>query len=469
ARQVFLHSLVGGYGTGSLNSFKNFLDIKILQRIIFPANRDLLSRVGMEGWNLEKNLNFILSAAYAAILGCGAARILLRSANLRILAFLLFWILVALLPTYQIWFISPNLVGSRLFFLSSAPMTLLLAFLALPAIDALNSKAVKAISCVGSLALIVVVSIWSYWLNFDMQAWTGAARSLQNFSEQLLNKIENSDASSKCLMLNLPSDYSGAGIVACQNYLKIMMKPPLTKSDYSSRVFAFEPPPLSQNYDYSEGLQSQLENDPKLKVFTWTPATGLSEPGKITEWHPAQTDNPTWNFDAKNERSRYIEISKDNESNYLSATISNAKEITKEGSAELKEHPNDSAFVLSTASGIRIKPTQSGVILLFQKDKISPLKQRVAEIKAKVLTGKAPPIALLWLPSGESENNSRAQINSQNSSSKFHEIRFDANAENIEIQLGRYLDWALTPELSTIALYAPKGDYTLELDKITIH
>ncbi len=483
ARYLFLHSMVGGYGSSSLSSLKNFLDTKTIQRIIFPANRDLLSRVGMDGWNLEKNLNFALSAAYAAILGCGVVRIIMRSANFRILAFLLFWMIVALLPTFQIWFISPNLVGSRLFFLSSAPMTLLLAFLALPAIDALNSKAVKAISCIGSIALLVIVSIWSYWLNFDLQSWTGAARSLKSFKEQVLNRLEKADSNSKFMLLNLPSDYSGAGMLACQNYLKLMLKPPLTKSDYSSRISALEPPPLSQNYDYAAALQKELEANPQLQALRWEPAAGLSDSGKISNWHPAEVENPIWNFDPKQEKWKYIEISKDKESAYNSALISDAKEITNSSPTETAkqsqaEEPsaggNNAALLKIEDSGIRIKPINAGAILIFQKEKISPLKERQAEIKAKVISGKAPPLALLWLAAEESDSNSKAEssssteTNSANKNSTFHEIRFDANTSKIEIELGRYPDWALAQDVRTIALYIPKGDYEIELDKITI-
>ena len=55
-------------------------------------------------------------------------------------AAIIFWLALALIPTFQIWHIYPNLVGSRLFFLSSAGLCMALAMMALPSVEAARQK-----------------------------------------------------------------------------------------------------------------------------------------------------------------------------------------------------------------------------------------------------------------------------------------------------------------------------------------
>ena len=167
-----------------------------------------------------------MRASYLVVAACGSLRLFAQSASLRILAFLTFWLVAGVLPAYQTWDIGVNLVGSRLFYLSSAPFVMLLSFLALPAIDAMKARMVKVLTCVGSLALFVVLSVWSVWLHFDLQAWIAASESLKAFKNQVIEALGQVSSSKSILVLNLPTDYSGAGILTQGRYLKFMLRPP---------------------------------------------------------------------------------------------------------------------------------------------------------------------------------------------------------------------------------------------------
>jgi hypothetical protein len=145
-RVVFLGTAIGGYSGGNmLGAWRNFLDKATLLKLLLPANEEIT----FAAW-----LKPELICCYLLVVAIVVGRLLWRKAAPGPFVWLVSWLVVGILPAFQIWHIWPNLVGSRLFFLSSAPACILIALAALPAFDALRKPIARAVSIVGLCALL---------------------------------------------------------------------------------------------------------------------------------------------------------------------------------------------------------------------------------------------------------------------------------------------------------------------------
>jgi hypothetical protein len=143
------------------------------------------------------------------------------------------------LAAFQIWHIYPNLVGSRLFFLSSVPLCLVLTMKALPGHIAVDKKKMTIWLMSGCLALSSLYLIWCHLLQINLQAWHHASSRMEKFDEQI-TKLAMTNA--KVALANLPQDYKGAGMIGRRLYLDILVSPPLKDRSLSERLLTAEKP-----------------------------------------------------------------------------------------------------------------------------------------------------------------------------------------------------------------------------------
>ena len=179
-RAYLIGAFVGGYGSGGLQamlgSLRVFADKATLLKIFFPNNEEVLFGFAYRP---------LLTAAYAMIVVSLAVRILLRLAPIRPFIFLLGTASVMVLPAFQIWRLNPNLVGSRLFFISSAPLCIFIALAALPAIDRISRQWAQKVTIVGVLCLATIFALWSYLLSGNLTPWTVASRQMDHLRAQV--------------------------------------------------------------------------------------------------------------------------------------------------------------------------------------------------------------------------------------------------------------------------------------------
>lgn len=242
ARNGLLGTTIGGYGQSNisdlLQSWRVFLDRESLLKVLVGANEEYLS---------IKFLAKLFLPAYAGIALCLFAKVALmrgRQSNfsliLNTVLFLVAWIVIALLPTFQIWHVFPNLVGSRLFFLSSAPLCILLALAAVPALELVSSKAARATAIAGTLLLLYVFFFWAFLTRENMQAWIDAGTYTKSFKKELHAIAARFKDSDPVLVLNLPRDNRGAGMITRQKYMNILMTPSLAPAEHP-RFLSIEP------------------------------------------------------------------------------------------------------------------------------------------------------------------------------------------------------------------------------------
>ena len=289
SRFVFLGTLIGGYGDGgtggsaaigsAFSSLRNFLNVETLKQILFPINLDLIARAG--AYDAANTITKILSAAYTGILALGVVRLAMNCLSKRVIAFLVIWTVVSVLPAFQIWHISPNMVGSRLFFLGSAPAIMLLVLLALPAIDAMKPALAKVFATLGGILLFVVLSVWTVCLQLNQLSWVQASHEVKTFIDSVAKAIAATPENRKIVLLNLPTDYSGAGMITRPQYLAYALSAPyFPNSNLTSRVITIEPPVGgSHDFVWPNNLKRAI-NEYGARAFKWNEAKGFPSSSK---------------------------------------------------------------------------------------------------------------------------------------------------------------------------------------------
>lgn len=275
-RTALLGTLVGGYGGGNIRDFihnlRRFLDIATLRKILFGTN---------EEQTLSPVFAQIAYASWLVVLLCAIVRMFQPLKRLRILAFVAAWAVISVLPTFQIWQISPNLVGSRLFFLGSAGLCILLALIMVPTVkqtaksggskllSILQSRPMHILGC-GALVSLAVT--WCVALHHNLYPWVDAGKQMKVLSSRLVELAKNDQVES-VVLINLPQDFQGSGMVGSEEILHRMLKPPVTEADYSKKFSKLKEPPVAEpgTIDYAF-LKQAYETNRKAHWLFW--ATG---------------------------------------------------------------------------------------------------------------------------------------------------------------------------------------------------
>lgn len=297
-RTALLGTVVGGYGNdgikGYIRSLKNFRDAATFQKILF-------------GFNEEQPLSpALVKSAMTAWYVCGVGlltRLLQPLSRLRIFAFLIAWIAISVLPTFQIWHIFPNLVGSRLFFLGSAGLCILLAVALVPAfqgIGKLSSTPVfKPLSLLIRLASIMglgaLAYCWYFGLQHNLYAWSEAGRQMRVLETQLKDATRSLSGSDSIVLIDIPQDFSGSGMLGRPEYLDLMFTKPVADADYAKRMVTLARPiPGPSEYFYPDVLATIYGDKRAAKWFMWS----RDERAFVNWKRPSGAQSLNLNFDS---------------------------------------------------------------------------------------------------------------------------------------------------------------------------
>ena len=461
-RWAILGTMVGGYGGSPLAALKHLFDKGTLERIFFPENLDLIRRFGF--WDLRQKLDTVLKCAYIGIAGLGLVRLLTSTASWRIILFLLSWLFLSIVPALQIWQISPNLVGSRLFFMASAPFAILLAFLALPAIDIIKKQTAKMVSIAGAVLLFVVLAVWSFCLQFDQQSWVIAGKSISKFVDDTKYNLKQIEATKSILFLNLPTDCSGAGMLSRGDYLRFLFQRPFEKEPLSARLDVLEAPDGDLDLNYCASLRLFLDKAKYGRILQWQDNDGTSLCGQVLDWKPdlmpvigalpsVKVGADDLYFHSLADPKELSDLAKIEE-HFALVHPSSSKEWTveQEGGRSF-EKLSDGAF--------RIRPGGKDLLLLFRsKQAVSPLELDRALLNLHADNKTPVSVAFFWI----NKSAGREQINFIGG------INFAATSANssFELKLGSNKLWALSPEITGFGLKLPKGDYEIDFRGIEL-
>jgi hypothetical protein len=287
-RTYFLGTLIGGYGDGGILSLivsvKSFFDQASLTKILVPASEEI---------KMHRPLLAICAMLIPLTVAFGVVKAVVFRSSLMPFFFLAFWAGVALLPTFQIWHIYPNLVGSRLFFLSSAPLCIMLALMAQPAAETIKKRSTFNFALFGMILLSATYLVWTYCLEKNLTPWTEAGKRMAALKNQI-DEIAIHEQGHPVALLSLPRDYKGAGMLTRPAYLSLLCKPPFHSIDLSKEFDSIELPDAN-DHSYGERLRTLVHN---RSCYIWNDAAG-----KLLPWHhPQGTSSFSYKFTAENNR-----------------------------------------------------------------------------------------------------------------------------------------------------------------------
>lgn len=244
-RTAALGTLTGGYtgsvGQGLTNSWaKRFLDGSLLT-LLFPFNAEIFSP--------RYSLRRLLAAIYAL----GALSVVVRmgwswtaqnriSGLTRYVAFASGWLILCLLPTYQVWNLTASLQGSRFAYLATAPLCLLLALTIYPLTDSnLNSRFLRACKVLATVLLCVLLGSWMSITYCNNLCWAQAGKQVRSFRAAIERVVNRLHPSQKLVVMNVPQKHQGAHMIYNGAMLSVLMNPPLSTVPLAPRVLSFEP------------------------------------------------------------------------------------------------------------------------------------------------------------------------------------------------------------------------------------
>ena len=250
-RRIALGTFVGGYDD-SLFFIANMREFLLgwrngLTMLAQPANQLIIGshNIGLIAWDI--GLTFAVVGIFKA---------LKDSESKKLFPFLIVWIILALAPVYKIFSISIDLQSSRLAYLVTAPLSMLLAW---GLAEGAKSKQTKMLFSVAA----VVFLCGSFFLLFkNNDAWAEAGRSVNAMRDGLIAHYEHVDGDPQTLLLGMPDQQKGAYVG--RNAVPEMLQRPQFPRDLKNCI-AFNTALPILPFGYLR--QSIVENASKVNVL----------------------------------------------------------------------------------------------------------------------------------------------------------------------------------------------------------
>ena len=267
-RTLSLGTLSGGYtgsiGEGLSGSFykRLFLDGSLM-RVMLPFDASVFSPF--------HKLRRMLSTLYL-IGGISVAVRLLVSFKenglTRYVAFAFFWLVISMIPTYQVFNLTDNLQSSRFIYMGTAPLALLLVLMIYPLGNMLKAKFFRLVACLLLCALLVCFIQITQGNN---KPWVAAHREVRALRHELERVVTQLAPDKQVVLLNLPQRVGGAHELYNAAMLWILLQPPLTNPSISNRVVTFEPMTYgdSEIFIISRLRRMLAKNPTGYEFYTW--------------------------------------------------------------------------------------------------------------------------------------------------------------------------------------------------------
>jgi hypothetical protein len=440
-RFVLLGTVVGGYGDNNIVNINNIISVfahkAALLKTIFPFHEEMQ----FPNWCTK-----VLAFAYLLSALCFVSKLLTKAFRPRIYLFLLFWLAISILPSFQIWNIYPNLVGSRLFFIASAPLCIFISFICLPAIDQSSKTLSKLLATPAIIALSIIFAIWSYALHINIQPWIIASRQMQILQNEVTQILKNIPEGQKALFLNLPPDYKGAGMLTRPQYLKILISPPFTDKALDNKIATIESATLAnRDYLWPNEFRKLINNKNISQIFIWNSADGKFVPWANKNQNGSDSSNSEYNFSINENTCKQLSIQP------KEALLSSADKWKV-----LSEHV---PCITTFANFLRIYPGKQAVKVYFPDVNLDPLKANFAQIflQFQTTTGCRTcfgnKMKIIWLTKDGQEH--EASILNNHNKAFF-------------VSLGRYRSWTLAGNIAQVGIKFEPGEYFADLSNIQI-
>lgn len=435
-RTLMLGTLIGGYGDSfSLSAgLRNLADKATLLKIIYPASEEQ----PFLPW-----VKPVLFCSYLACLSSFAARLLLKCTRWSPILFLIGWIVVGVIPALQVWHIYPNLSGSRLFFLSSAPLCILLTLLAVPALDTLKRKFVKPALIVSLISLSTIFACWAYLADGNLQVWTTAGRLMLNLRRQAIVILQATHPYFFVLLADLPPDYKGAMMVGREQYLRIQLRAPFSPENVNDRLLTLEPVGAGSREFIWPGQVKDALKSPMVTSYRWYPREG-----KFIPFGPTSGAGE-YSFDANESTAAQLKFEPAN------------VVLSSEDKWKVEAEHASCATVLKNM--VRIYPGKEAVTVMLPRTEIDPRQAGVVSLHTDITSTDgckgcyADRVRIFW--DAESNDGTVKRCSAQ----------LVNNAPGYLMSwLGRYRDWTLAKRIVDVGLILAPGEYYADFQQLRL-
>ena len=282
-RYFSLGTMVGGYDNSllfiaNMNEFLAGWKHALLMLLV-PINKSLIGS--------HHILSKLSPAALVSSIVCAGLNFFVEKNNRRHALFLFGWIALCLAPVYKLFAIADDLQGSRLAYLATVPLCMLLTTGLLSNKSLRKFSSWKFISATSVCSLLVLSGVILFINN---QPWkqAGEANNAIRASLQSLYKQLNGDP--QVLFLGLPDQINGA--YTCRNSLDGMTRTPQLDRDIRNclMVNAFEP-----IFPFGYLKESIAENKNNLFVYRWDADKGKFQQVELSDRSGADSN---WSGDA---------------------------------------------------------------------------------------------------------------------------------------------------------------------------
>jgi hypothetical protein len=256
-RSIALGTMIGGYGgavgEGLQSSFlRRWTDPVSLEKVFFPFNDEVFHNSS----RLKRWLRWIYQAGIILFAANSLFAILSKKLALywSMVLFAGAWLVISMMPAYQVWNLSANLQGSRFMYMGSIPLALLFSLLVIPVFWHIEHKSAEEINsnpispAIGStltaLSGAICVAFVLVCANIAQKndsAWFHASKGVKALYNEMKLVLASTPAGKQIVLLNLPFRYQGAHMLYNGFTFGALLRPPFMPEDNSKRVQLFEP------------------------------------------------------------------------------------------------------------------------------------------------------------------------------------------------------------------------------------
>lgn len=254
-RFLALGTMVGGYDDSLffISDPKAFVYTWLagLRMFFEPFNRELVSvrSIWAKGWDACLILSILFSFANLVKL----------PALMRLYFFLSGWLVLSLLPVYKVFAISDDLQGSRLAYLATVPLCLLLSL----AVVTVRGKKAEPLMTGLKLAHSGTFAILAFAiLGMNNFAWVNAGNTANAIRESLAKLYSQVPGDPQILFVGLPDQEHGAYI--CRNALPGMTRAPQLSRDVLNAIMVDRFEPI---FPFGYIKESLYKDRDKVKIF----------------------------------------------------------------------------------------------------------------------------------------------------------------------------------------------------------
>lgn len=276
-RRLALGTFVGGYDNSLFfiaNPQEFILSwLHALKMLLVPINKNLLGSHSLltKAWEVELGTIAVL----------GAVGLYANKRSRPAILFTLFWLFLSLAPVYKIFAIADDLQGSRLAYLATAPLSILLA----AGFSLLNGTAIKSLQRILGCLFIALSAVLLFINN---QPWKQAGEENNAIRLGLAQLYAQLPGDPQVLLIGLPDQIDGA--YTCRNSLDGMSRRPQLDRDIKNSLMIN---PFEPIFPFGFLKNSIVQNQNNIRIFRWDNTAKQFAPVPI----PQTTDNEktvTW-------------------------------------------------------------------------------------------------------------------------------------------------------------------------------